>query len=88
MAQKLKIRLAVRIYRAAIMKRSVFLMAHLFSVLNPRLLIWLWIMNNSLDNKFVIVSDSLSVLKSLNHISSKIPKIQNLFEKTLQVIEN
>ena len=43
MAQKLKIRLAVRIYRAATMKRSVFLMAHLFSLLNPRLLIWLWI---------------------------------------------
>ena len=39
MAQKFKIRLAVRIYRAATMKRSVSLMAHLFSLLNPRLLI-------------------------------------------------
>ena len=39
MAQKLKIRLAVRIFRAATMKRSVSLMAHLFSLLNPRLLI-------------------------------------------------
>ena len=26
-----------------------------------------FVMNNSLDNKFVIFSDSLSVLKSLNH---------------------
>ena len=43
MAQKLKKRLAVHRYRAATMKRSVFLMAHLFSLLNPRLLIWLWI---------------------------------------------
>ena len=34
-----------------------------------------YVMNNSLDNKFVIFSDSLSVLKSLNHTSSKNPKI-------------
>ena len=40
-----------------------------------------YVMNNSLDNKFVIFSDSLSVLKSLNHTSSKNPKIQNLIEK-------
>ena len=33
-----------------------------------------YVMNNSLENKFVIFSDSLSVLKSLNHTSSKIPK--------------
>ena len=40
-----------------------------------------YVMNNSLDNNFVIFSDSLSVLKSLNHTSSKSPKIQNLIEK-------
>ena len=40
-----------------------------------------YVMKNSLDNKFVIFSDSLSVLKSLNHTSSKNPKIQNLIEK-------
>ena len=39
------------------------------------------VMNNSLDNKFVIFSDSLSVLKSLNRTSLKNPKIQNLIEK-------
>ena len=40
-----------------------------------------YVMNNFLDNKFVIFSDPLSVLKSLNHTSSKNPKIQNLIEK-------
>ena len=40
-----------------------------------------YIMNNSLENKFVIFSDSLSVLKSLNHTSSKNFKIQNVIEK-------
>ena len=40
-----------------------------------------YVMYNSLENKFVIFSDSLSVLKSLNHTSSKIPKIQNVIEK-------
>ena len=32
-------------------------------------------------NKFVIFSDSLSVLKSLDHTSSKNPQIQRLLEK-------
>ena len=40
-----------------------------------------YVVNNSLENKFVIFSDSLSVLKSLNHTSSKNPKIQNVIEK-------
>ena len=35
-----------------------------------------YVMNNSLDKKFVIFSDSLSVLKSQNHTSSKIPKFR------------
>ena len=39
-----------------------------------------YIMNNSLENKFVIFSNPLSVLKSLNHTSSKNPKIQNVIE--------
>ena len=40
-----------------------------------------YVMNNSLENKFVIFSDSLSVLKSLSHTSSKNPKIQNVIKK-------
>ena len=48
-----------------------------------------YVMNNSLENKFVIFSDSLSVLKSLNHTSSKNPKIQNVIEKHHELsIEN
>ena len=46
-----------------------------------------YVRNNSLDNKFVIFSDSLSVLNSLNHPSSKKEKNQNLIEKH-QVIAN
>ena len=37
--------------------------------------------DKSLDNKFVIFSDSLSALKSLNHTSSKNLKIQDLIEQ-------
>ena len=33
------------------------------------------------SNKFVIFSDSLSVLKSLDHTSSKNPQIQKILEK-------
>ena len=47
-----------------------------------------YVMNNSLENKFVIFSDSLSVLKSLSHTSSKNPKIQNVIKKTSRAIEN
>ena len=32
-------------------------------------------------NKFIIFSDSLSVLKAINHTSSKNPQIQKLLEK-------
>ena len=35
------------------------------------------------SNKFVILSDSLSVLKSLDHTSSKNPQIQKLLEKIM-----
>ena len=41
-----------------------------------------YVMNNSLDNKFVIFS---GLLKSLNHTSSKNPKIQNLIEKRHEI---
>ena len=33
------------------------------------------------NNKFIIFSDSLSVLKAINHTSSKNPQIQKLLEK-------
>ena len=34
-----------------------------------------------ISNKLIIFSDSLSILKSLDHISSKNPQIQKLLEK-------
>ena len=37
------------------------------------------------NNKFIIFSDSLSVLKAMNHTSSKNPQIQKLLEKSLFV---
>ena len=33
------------------------------------------------NNKFIIFPDSLSVLKAMNHTSSKYPQIQKLLEK-------
>ena len=33
------------------------------------------------SNKFIIFSDSTSVLKAMNHASSKDPRIQKLLEK-------
>ena len=35
------------------------------------------------NNKLIIFSDSLSVLKTMNHISSKNPQIQKLLEKNV-----
>ena len=37
-------------------------------------------------NKFIIFSDSLSVLKAINHISSKNPQIQKLLEKCHELL--
>ena len=48
-----------------------------------------YVMNNALENKkFVIFSDSLSVLKSLNHTSSKKKQNPERDRKTSRVIEN
>ena len=40
------------------------------------------------NNKFIIFSDSLSVLKSMNHTSSKNPQIQKLLEKCQELLAN
>ena len=40
------------------------------------------------NNKFLIFSDSLSVLKAMNHTSSKNPHIQNLLEKGHALLAN
>ena len=40
------------------------------------------------NNKFIKFSDSLSVLKAMNHTSSKNPQIQNLLEKCHELLAN
>ena len=40
------------------------------------------------NNKFILFSDSLSVLKAMNHASSKNPQIQKLLEKCLELLAN
>ena len=39
-------------------------------------------------NTFIIFSDSLSVLKAMNHTSSKNPQIQKLLEKYHELLAN
>ena len=43
---------------------------------------------DSISNKFIIFSDSLSVLKAMNHTSSKNPQIQKLLEKCHELLAN
>ena len=40
------------------------------------------------NNKFIIFSDSLSVLKAMNHTSSKNQQIQKLLEKCHKLLNN
>ena len=40
------------------------------------------------NNKFIIFSDSLTVLKAMNHTSSKNPQIQKLLEKCHELLAN
>ena len=40
------------------------------------------------NNKFTIFYGSLSVLKAINHTSSKNPQIQNLLEKCHELLAN
>ena len=40
------------------------------------------------NNKFIIFSDSLSVLKAMNHTSSKNPQIQKILEKCHELLAN
>ena len=40
------------------------------------------------NNKFIIFSDSLSVLKAINHTSSKNPQFQKILEKCHELLVN
>ena len=45
-----------------------------------------FISTSDANNKFIIFSDSLSVLKAMNHTSSKNPQIQKLLEKCHELL--
>ena len=63
---------------------NVYLTIHQFSLLKPKQSIDLaldFISTCDANNNFFIFSDSLSVLKAMNHTSSKNPQIQKLLEK-------
>ena len=59
---------------------TVYLTIHQFSLLKPKQLIC------DVNNKFIIFSDSLFVLKAMNHTSSKNLQIQKLLEKCHELL--
>ena len=71
------------LYLETIAAPYVFLMALLFFTAEAKAIdLALEFINNcSLYDKFVIFSDSLSVLKALNHTSSRNTQIQKVLEK-------
>ena len=75
-------RLVVLLYQTTIAIYSVFLMVHLFSLLDLALDL---IRTCDTNNELIVFSDSLSVLKAMNYATSKYPQIQNLLEKMSQV---
>ena len=83
MVPKMERRLNVPLYLETIAAPYVFLMALLFFTAEAKAIdLALEFINNcSLYDKFVIFSDSLSVLKALNHTSSRNTQIQKVLEK-------
>ena len=79
MVRKKKTKLVVLLLQMVIAKCYVYLMALQFSQRKIKLDLDLYFINecNSKD-KFIIFSDSMSVLQALNHTSSRNPQIQKL----------
>ena len=88
MGQKKTQRLAVLIYQTTIVICNVHLTIHQFSLLKAVHLALDFISTCDANNKFIIFSDSLSVLKAMNHTSSKNPQIQKLLEKCHELLAN
>ena len=68
---------------------------YVVSILMGFIAFWTWklsylsfISTCDANNKFIIFSDSLSVLKAMNHTSSKKPQIQKLLEKCHEPLAN
>ena len=76
MGQKKTQRLVVLLYQATIAETKTVDLALEF------------IRTCDTHNKFIIFSNSLSVLNAMNHISSKNPQIQKLLEKWHEFLAN
>ena len=81
MGQRKTQRLVVLLYQTTIVICNVYLTIHQFSLLALD-----FISTCDANNKFIIFSDSLSVLKAMNHTSSKNPQIQKLLEKCHELL--
>ena len=88
MGQKKTQRLAVLLCQATIVICNVYLTIYqIFTVEAEAVdLVLDFIRTCDTNNKFIIFSDSLSVLKTKNHTSSKNPQIQKLKEKCHQLL--
>ena len=83
--QKKTQRLVLLLYQTTIVICNVYLTIHQFSAVDLALD---FISTCDANNKFIIFSDSLSVLKTMNHTSSKNPQIQKLLEKCHELLAN
>ena len=88
MVQRKTQRLVVLLYRATIVLCNLYRTIHQFSLLKPKQLIYVFdfIRTYETNNKFIILSDSLSVLKTMNHTGSKNPQIQKIIEKCRELL--
>ena len=82
MGQKKTQRLVVLLYQTTIVICNVYLTNHLLTAEAKAVDLALDFFSTcDANNKFIIFSDLLSVLKAMKHTSSKIPQIQKLLEK-------
>ena len=87
MGQRKTQRLVVLLYQTTIVICNVYLTTHQFSLEAKAVDLALdFISTCDANNKFIIFSDSLSVLKAMNHTSSKNPQIQKLLEKCHELL--
>ena len=84
MGQRKTQRLVVLLYQTTIVICNVYLTIHPEAKAVDLALDFISICDT--NNKFIIFSDSLSVLKAMNHTSSKNPQIQKLLEKCHELL--
>ena len=75
----------VLLYQATILIWNVYLTIHQLSLLDLALY---FIRTCDTYNQFITFSDSLSVLKAMNHTSSKNRQMQKLIEKCNELLAN